>query len=70
MNHLPLHTARDSDLRLSQAAMLRAAQRAREIAASTGTAIVISRNGVIERLNPNQPNTAITLQESVPPYSD
>ena len=68
MNKLPLHAARDSDLRLSQVAMLRAAQRAREIAAATGTAIVISRNGVVEWLNPNQPNAAITLQESVSPY--
>jgi cell division protein FtsI/penicillin-binding protein 2 len=64
VNKLPLHAARDSDLRLSHVAMLRAAQRAREVAAKTGTAIVISRNGVIERLVPSQPNAAMLLKES------
>jgi hypothetical protein len=58
MNKLPLHSAHDSDLRLSHPAMLRAAQRAREIAAHTGTAIVISRNGVVERLMPSLQNAA------------
>lgn len=50
MNKQPIEMARDIDLRLSGIAMLRAAQRAHELARSTGTAIVISRDGVIEHL--------------------
>ncbi len=52
MNREPIANANDADLRLSQVAMERAAQRAYELAARTGTAIVISRNGVIERIEP------------------
>jgi hypothetical protein len=42
----------DRDLRLSQVAMQRAAQRAQDLAKATGTAIVISHDGVIEYLIP------------------
>lgn len=52
MNHQPIEYARDADLRLSEVALQRAARRAREIAARTGTRIVISRNGVIEHMKP------------------
>lgn len=52
MNPRPIETARDPDLRLSQPAMHRAAQRARALATQTGTAIVVSHNGIIERINP------------------
>ncbi|MDP3671507.1 MAG: hypothetical protein WA191_09045 [Telluria sp.] len=52
MNKNPIDQAHDRDLRLSQQAMERAAQRARDLAKSTGTAIVVSRNGVIEHLTP------------------
>lgn len=52
MNHQPIENARDADLRLSEVALQRAARRAREIAARTGTMIVISRNGVIEHVKP------------------
>jgi hypothetical protein len=52
MNHQPIETARDADLRLSEVALQRAARRAREIAARTGTTIVISRDGVIEHMKP------------------
>lgn len=52
MNQLPIDQAKDRDLRLSQVAMQRAAQRARELAKATGTTIVISRDGIIEHLNP------------------
>lgn len=48
MNTQPIDTARDADLRLSQQALQRAAQRARELASRTGTAIVVSHQGVIE----------------------
>lgn len=50
MNKKPIEQAIDRDLRLSQAAMKRAAQRAQDVAKATGTAIVISHDGVIEHL--------------------
>ncbi len=53
MNKLPIEQAKDPDLRLSQVALIRAAQRARDLAAVTGTDLVISRNGVIEHLTPS-----------------
>lgn len=59
MNKLPLEQARDQDLRLSQVAMDRAAQRARAVAKATGTSIVVSRDGIIEHLKPElQENTS------------
>lgn len=66
MNKKPIETARDADLRLSQNAMQRAANRARELAAQTGTAIVISKNGVIEQIKPI--SAAQTIQEPDSPY--
>ena len=42
---LPVSNLPDADMRGAPAAMLRAAQRAREIAWRTGTAIVIVRDG-------------------------
>lgn len=52
MNKRPISQAQDNDLCLSQTALERAAQRAREVAAQTGTEVIISRNGVIERIRP------------------
>jgi len=52
MNNRPLSQAQDADLRFSQAAMERAALRARELAARTGTDLVVSHNGVIEHISP------------------
>ncbi len=52
MNNRPIEEAKDRDLRLSHVALQRAAQRAREVAIATGTALVISRNGVIEHVMP------------------
>jgi hypothetical protein len=52
MNKRPIEEARDADLRLSHVALLRAAERARELAAATGTLLVVSRNGVIEHIDP------------------
>lgn len=70
MNPMPITTARDADLRLSEAAMHRAAQRAWELARQTGTAIVISRQGVIETISPpaaaSRPAPAV--QEPPAPY--
>lgn len=53
MNQKPISEAKDMDLRLSMVALERAAKRARELAEQTGTDLIISRNGVIERLSPN-----------------
>ncbi|WP_313953484.1 hypothetical protein [Accumulibacter sp.] len=69
MNKQPIEQARDADLRLSHAALRRAGLRAREIARQTGTAIVVSRHGVIEYLHP-QPELGSTAQEPIPPYGD
>lgn len=69
MNKQPIEQARDADLRLTHAALRRAAQRARELARQTGTVIVVSRQGVIEHLQP-QPELASTVQEPTPPYGD
>lgn len=43
----------DLDLQNSMAAMQRAALRAREIARQTGTFLVVSRNGIIELIEPD-----------------
>ena len=53
MNKKPIAQACDAAIRLSPAAMKRAAQRAREVAATTGTLLVVSRNGVLEYLSPD-----------------
>lgn len=50
MNEHPIETTCHADLRPSVAAMQRAAQRARELALRTGTAIVISRQVVVQIL--------------------
>lgn len=48
MNPLrPIEQARNSDLRGSATALARAAQRAREVAMRTQTALVVRRNGVL-----------------------
>ncbi len=70
MNKNPVETARDADLRLSPIALQRAALRARELAAQTGTAIVISRNGVIEHIMPGLEPVAQSVQVAAPPYGD
>lgn len=57
MNQKSIEQATTADLRGSWPALRRAARRARELAAQTGTELVVSRNGVIERIKP-QPDTA------------
>ena len=52
MNKQPIEQAHDRDLRLSQVALQRAAQRAHDLAKATGTTIVVSHDGVIEHLKP------------------
>ena len=68
MHNRPIDTARDADLRLSYQALLRAAQRARAVALQTGTSIVISRNGVVEQLDPATEAAPSSVQAEVPPY--
>lgn len=64
MNSRSIAEAHDPDLRSSVAAIERAARQARELARQTGTKIVISRNGVIEHLDPDAPELeTITVQE-------
>lgn len=70
MNKQPIDTARDADLRLSPQAMQRAARRARELAAQTGTAIVVSHNGVIEHIHPRNDATELLAQDPPAPYGD
>ena len=50
MNPKPIEEARDPDLANSFAALRRAAQRAREVAAQTGTDLIVWRNGKIEHI--------------------
>lgn len=70
MNKQSIETARDADLRLSQNALLRAARRAREVAAQTGTAIIVSRNGVIEQIRPGGEPSVQGAREPSAPYGE
>jgi hypothetical protein len=68
MNQKPIQDASDPDLRTSIAALRRAAQRARELAARTGTSIVVSEAGVIRNVTPVIAATAV--HEPVAPYKE
>jgi hypothetical protein len=68
MNDQPIETARDSDLRLSPQALKRAALRARELAAQTGTGIVISEKGIIHVIHPKAEQVTPSVHESKGPY--
>jgi len=70
VNPKPIELARDSDMRLSLVALQRAARRAHEIAEQTGTAIVISRNGILEHLQPRLESPALTIQQPSRPYNE
>lgn len=70
MNKQPIETARDADLRLSLQAMQRAARRAWQLAAQTGTAIVVSHGGVIKHIRPQPQATGSRVQEPSAPYGD
>ena len=50
MNAIPLapvSNLKDTDMRAAPAALLRAAQRAREIAVRTGTPLIVTQNGEV-----------------------
>jgi hypothetical protein len=68
MTMRPLEEARNPDLRGSLHAMQRAALRARQIAAQTGTEIVVSRNGIIEYLNPRVDLAELAAHEPLANY--
>ena len=70
MTPKPIEQARDSDLRLSLVALQRAARRAHEIAEQTGTAIVISRDGVLEYHQPKSEFPVLTVQQPSRPYNE
>lgn len=70
MNDAPIESARDADLRLSLPALQRAARRARELAARTGTALVISRGGVTELVTPPAEALRPGVQERLAGYGD
>ena len=48
MNTKPIESANDADLRAVPLALARAAQRARELAASTGTRLVVVERGEVK----------------------
>lgn len=70
MNDKAIDQAVNADLRGSLRALQRAAQRARELAAQTGTELIVSRNGVIERIKPHPGNTNHEVQEPPAKYKD
>lgn len=53
MNPKPIQQAKSASLRGTWPALLRAAQRARLLAAQTGTAVVVERNGVLHHIYPS-----------------
>ena len=59
MNKQPIETALDPDLRLSAVAL----QRAHALARQTGTAVVISRDGVVRPVQPKPAHSATLAPE-------
>lgn len=70
MNKQPIEQARDADLRQAGAALLRAAERARALAQQTGTALVVSRNGVLEYVTPETLAAPTSVQSPTANYRD
>lgn len=62
MNNKPLSQARDEDARHVEQALERAAQRAREIAVQTQTALVVVRDGQLIREHPSQTGAKRNIQ--------
>ena len=63
-NTKTIDQANTADLRGSWPALHRAAQRARELAAQTGTELVVNRNGVIEHIKLPPNDIRHQMQES------
>lgn len=68
VNKRPIDEARDPDIRLSGVALKRAAKRAHELAAHTGTAIVVVRDGIIQHVLPTTPEISAQMHEPPAPY--
>lgn len=68
MNSRPIESAADPDLRLSGQALERAARRAHEVAAQTGTAVVVMRNGILQKVFPDLRGEAAGVAEDMPKY--
>lgn len=60
----PIAMANNADLRGSWPALHRAAERARLIAAQTGTALVVVRDGTVQHLYPNIVSATLSVQEA------
>ncbi|HVT44956.1 MAG TPA: hypothetical protein VMT00_11240 [Thermoanaerobaculia bacterium] len=56
----------NADMQAAPRALLRAANRAREIARQSGTLLVIVRNGVLMEIDPDSPE----LDDDNPPRAD
>lgn len=74
MNTQPISCALDSDLRLSEEALRRAAKRARIIARQTGTNLVYCYHGEVLRISPEEQDEVETswaaeIQRRVESYS-
>lgn len=54
MKNRPISEAKDPDLRSSQAALDRAAKRARDVAIKSGTSLVVKRNGKTALVDPSK----------------
>ncbi|MCK6405270.1 MAG: hypothetical protein L6Q60_04535 [Rhodocyclaceae bacterium] len=70
MNNRAIDQAISADLRGSWQALRRAAQRARELAAQTGTDLIVSRGGVIERIKPLPTDVGQKAREPEAPYGN
>lgn len=70
MNTKTIDQANNADLRGSWQALQRAARRARELAVQTGTELIVSRGGAIERIKPLPEAAGQQVQERAAPYRD
>jgi hypothetical protein len=70
MNTKAINQANNADLRSSWQALQRAARRARELAMQTGTELIVSRGGAIERIKPMPDAAGQPVQESAAPYGE
>ncbi|MBL8388210.1 MAG: hypothetical protein JNK17_08360 [Hydrogenophaga sp.] len=70
MNNKTIDQANNADLRGSWQAIQRAAQRARELAAQTGTELIVSRGGVMERIRPQPAQPHRLVQEPEAGYGN
>ena len=70
MNTKPIEEAKNADLRGSFPALQRVALRARELAARTGTKLVVGRGGVIEYIDPTLDHAGQQVPQPAKPDGD